>query len=344
MADEYYLIPAEPQYRELIRKLQNSDPASADGTFNPLIAALIENTAAVKRQLDSMAKFYAPALYAYDGMNIKDKFKGEMDFTTEPWEWIRQRCAARDLSGLHIKDYFEVTVKDNHKNDVLIQAQIGGINHDLGFMDTEIAEFHIDFFSKRLWPEDHQWNKANYNNGLEGEPNPWLCSDLYAWLNSKKMEVPNATTANPATVAVDYTTTGVFDKLPATLQRVIVERRDYPPKRYSKDGLLGDNNGWGNWKNIGKLWVPNETEVYGQTIWSTQNGFDVGATHQFPIFADGRMRIKRINSVDRRCWWLRSTYSGNSTYPTLVGYEGCAERYAASYPGIFAPICFRMFG
>lgn len=49
MADEYYHIPAEPQYRELIRKLQNSDPASADGTFNPLI----ENTAAVKKQTDA---------------------------------------------------------------------------------------------------------------------------------------------------------------------------------------------------------------------------------------------------------------------------------------------------
>lgn len=53
MADEYYPIPAEPQYREQIRKLQNSDPASADGTFNPLIAALIENTAAVKKQADA---------------------------------------------------------------------------------------------------------------------------------------------------------------------------------------------------------------------------------------------------------------------------------------------------
>lgn len=53
MADEYYPIPAEPQYQEQIRKLQNSDPASADGTFNPLISTLIENTAAVKKQADA---------------------------------------------------------------------------------------------------------------------------------------------------------------------------------------------------------------------------------------------------------------------------------------------------
>lgn len=53
MADEYYPIPAEPQYREQIRKLQNSDPASADGTFNPLISMLIENTATVKKQADA---------------------------------------------------------------------------------------------------------------------------------------------------------------------------------------------------------------------------------------------------------------------------------------------------
>ena len=344
MADEYYPIPAEPQYREQIRKLLNSDPASADGTFNPLIAALIENTAAVKRQLDSMAKFYAPALYAYDGVNIKEKFKGEMDYT-EPWEWIRQRLAARDISGLHIKDYFEVTVKDNSQKDVLIQAQMGGINHDLGFMDDEITVFHIDFISKDLWPELHVWNKVNYNNGLSTEPNPWLCSDLKAWLNSEKTSVPNAITVNPATVAVDYTTTGVFDKLPASLGSIIVERRDYLSQRYSSSGLLTDDNSWDGWKNIGKLWVPNETEVYGQIVWGTRNGYSIGTAHQFPIFTDGRTCIKHLGTGGSRYhWWLRSAISGNATIVAYVAGAGTTNYYITSATGVGAPICFRISG
>lgn len=52
MAEEKYLIPASPQYSEDIRKLQDSDPASASTVFNPLIERLIENTAAVKRMLE----------------------------------------------------------------------------------------------------------------------------------------------------------------------------------------------------------------------------------------------------------------------------------------------------
>lgn len=52
MAEEYYPVFLEPKYREYIRKLQDSDPASASTVFNPLIERLIENTAAVKRMLE----------------------------------------------------------------------------------------------------------------------------------------------------------------------------------------------------------------------------------------------------------------------------------------------------
>ena len=51
--EENYAIPAEPQYREDIRKLQDSDPASASRVFNPLFARIIENIASVKRLADT---------------------------------------------------------------------------------------------------------------------------------------------------------------------------------------------------------------------------------------------------------------------------------------------------
>lgn len=59
MAEETYAIPAEPQYSENIRKLQDSDPASASQILNPLIARLVENIASVKRQADGAARLDA---------------------------------------------------------------------------------------------------------------------------------------------------------------------------------------------------------------------------------------------------------------------------------------------
>lgn len=43
-----YTIPTNPVYNATIRKLEDSDPASASNIFNPLIQQLIENTHAVK--------------------------------------------------------------------------------------------------------------------------------------------------------------------------------------------------------------------------------------------------------------------------------------------------------
>lgn len=48
MEEEFYIIPEDPQYSiDDIRKLKTSDPASAEGTFNPLILRILENIAAV---------------------------------------------------------------------------------------------------------------------------------------------------------------------------------------------------------------------------------------------------------------------------------------------------------
>lgn len=291
-----------------------------------------------KVHLDDLERILAYAPYLYDGVNIKEKFAGEMDYT-DPWIWIQQRLAMKDVTGLHIKDFFEVMADGN-----LLQMQIGDINHDLYFAEPEIVLAHIDFISKDMWPIVHQWNKAKYNNGLKDEADPWLCSDLKAWLNSEATTVPNSAKANPDTISVDYSTTGVFDKLPVSLQNIIIERCSLEPLRFKDGELLTDDTNWA-WKKIGKLWVPNETEVYGQIIWGTHNGYGVGETHQFPIFTDGKMRIKRLGVVGSRSpWWFRSVASGDSTQATIVGYTGGANPSPATNASVGAPVCFRISG
>lgn len=54
MAERYYTVPEEPEYDELIRRIENGDPVNAEDILNPVIIRLIENTAAVKRQADRL--------------------------------------------------------------------------------------------------------------------------------------------------------------------------------------------------------------------------------------------------------------------------------------------------
>ena len=88
MAEEYYKIPENPEYRAAaIRKLQDSDPASATLVFNPLIEAMLESLAHVqahKAALGEDGKVDASQLpemdasnFTYDGQPL-DEFLDEV--------------------------------------------------------------------------------------------------------------------------------------------------------------------------------------------------------------------------------------------------------------------------
>lgn len=55
MPDETYMLPEQPVYHELIRKLQNTDEANADTVLNPLIQAILENIQYAKVVADGKA-------------------------------------------------------------------------------------------------------------------------------------------------------------------------------------------------------------------------------------------------------------------------------------------------
>ena len=322
-------------------------PTSGDYTKSDVGLGNVDNTSDANKPVSTAQQaaldLKAPALDHYDGKDLTVAFATEIaasPYNGDVWAWLKGRLTAKNLTGIFVKDYISFTCKDNSNNDVTIKSVIAGINHDLGYNDTEITAWHIDFISEDVWPENHVWNKANYNNGIAAEPAPWCASDLKAFLNSASGNVPNAATADPATVAVNYSSTGVYDKLPAALKAVIVERRTLEPTRYSAGNLLTDDASWA-WKDIGKLWIPNETEVYAQIAWGTRNGYSIGTTHQYPIFTDGKMRIKR-KSGSRAHWWLRSAFSGNSTYAAYVNNAGHAALLNASLAGIAVPVCFRI--
>lgn len=80
---EKYAIPANPQYSEDIRKLQDTDPASASRIFNPLFSRLIENIASVKRQADE-AGLTASSVIGLDITVPKDGWRDSQGEDGEP--------------------------------------------------------------------------------------------------------------------------------------------------------------------------------------------------------------------------------------------------------------------
>lgn len=274
----------------------------------------------------------------YPGVDLTVKFAGEIG-STNVWTWIKQRIDAAEMDGyegLNIHDYIPFVAGGN-----VIKAEIGGIDTYYNYGDTAVPH-HIDFISRDCWPDTHVFNKVNYNNGTSVSPSPWLASDLYAWLNSLAMQVPNATTANPAMVDVDYSATGVYDKLPAELKAVIVQKRALLPSRYTAGSPLTDDNSWA-WADMGKLWIPSEIEVYGCEHWGSKNGYSSGGFQQYPIFATNMKRVKGAGDGGTRAdWWLLSANGGYSTNFAAVHYAGYGSSHNASIAAVRAPLCFRI--
>ena len=274
----------------------------------------------------------------YEGANLAEKFASEIAasfYNGDVWTWIKARITAENFTGIRVGDYIPFTTT----NGITLNAQIAGINTYKNYGDTPVRA-HIDFICKELWGTLHPINKVNYNNGTTNQNHPWLASDLYLYLNSLSGIVPNGTAVNPETTEVDYTTDGVYYYLPEALKNVIIEKRFFLPKRYSASGLLTDDNQWG-WANIGKLWLPDECEVYGTPIWGGK-GFSAGGSGlQYPLFAGNMNRVKFRNG-SRSNWWLLSPYSGNSSTWCGVLHTGDCNGSYASNGSIAAPVCFRV--
>lgn len=283
------------------------------------------------------AKQNAIANHTYEGEALTDLFATEIQSDYDnPWQWITARNKSGNWNGMNVADFIPFTTT----NGVTLNAQIAGINTYKNYSDSPVGA-HIDFICRELWPTLHPINKINYNNGTADQQYPWLASDLYLYLNSLAGTVPSeAVVGGGEGTAVDYTADGVYYFLPTQLKNVIIEKKFLLPTRYSASGLLTDDNSWA-WKNIGKLWLPDECEVYGMPVWGGKGGYSLGGSGlQYPLFAGNMNRLKFRNG-SRDHWWLLSPYSGDSTYWCGVYYNGACYYDGASCSGIAAPVCFR---
>lgn len=172
-----------------------------------------------------------------------------------------------------------------------------------------------------------------------GTEYPWLASDAYHFANSLAGQVPNGNSLNPPVKHVDYTSSGVYYNLPQEWKDIIIQKRKYIAKQYSSAGLLTEPNG-GGWSNIGYIWLPDETEVYGHSVFATSPYDMIGSSVQYPLFSSNMNRAKTVADNSRASYWLMSTRSGNSdAWCSVTFYGACFASNANGSNRL--PVCFR---
>lgn len=181
MAEEYYQIPENPQYDpEHIRKLKNSDPASAEQIFNPLIQRILENIAAVQTAIDELARRGADLYAMLDAL--------------APPEMHRNVYGGRDL-GNHVTDAQLAAIKDGSFKGLFVGDYwaIDGANWRIADMDyfyrtgdTEFDKHHLV-----IVPEKNLYSaKMNDSNITTGG---YMGSKMYTeYINRAKTTISSA--------------------------------------------------------------------------------------------------------------------------------------------------------
>lgn len=273
--------------------------------------------------------------HIYQGVDLTVKFADEIKKYANPWAWIKARIAAGDYTGIHVGDYIPMTTDNN----LTFKMQIAGIDTYTRYGSTEVKH-HIDFISKTLWPTTVKMNMVDFNNGVsDAVKSPWLASNAYHYINSLAGSVPNSKAVNPEMLAVDYTNDGIYSHLPAEVKAAIAEKIVYLPTRYSASGLQSKDNS-GEWKSVGKLWIPSEFEVLGAYN-SATSGWMANGWQQYPIFANNMGRVKGTSETGRNGWWLLSALSGSTTGFVSV-YSGGYVNYGSASSARCVPLCFRI--
>lgn len=258
--------------------------------------------------------------FASLGMSLSKAKYGEYPYDdavelSYSWADIDAMARANNFQDIRIGDYKTITAGGE-----TVRCQVAGINTHRHCSDRDQGP-HIDFISKDCLKNTVQWSSAGHNNGDANTPYPWLASTVFTYLNET-----------------------ILPKLPSDLASVIVNRRALMEQRYTAGATnMTQSNTWG-WCDIGKLWLPNEVEVYGVCVWSGLNdGWAHGDGTHYPIFQGGwATRVKGLGHNGGRCsWWLRAVRSASSTHACGVGgYGGPHSWYVTDSSAV--PLCFRI--
>lgn len=207
---------------------------------------------------------------------------------------------------------FQLTHRSNGNYPALSKVTVGG---------TEVSNYTYDVTTGQLVFDEAPTGviKAIWTDAVLY---PILASNVYAYMNSLKMGVPNEAAADPTLTEVDYTQDGIWYNIPDDLKEVIVNKRFYTGQRFTL-GSLRTADSSGGWIDLGKIWIPDEIEVYGHPVWANYQ-YTIMFGRQYPCFKNGNRTKGAGNGGSRAHWWLLPAYAGNSTNACYVGYNGSA--------------------
>lgn len=323
-ADEIYNLPDKPTYHTDIRKLQDSDPASASNTFNPVLQKIVENTHYAKLRADEAA---AAAGAAQDSAaealeTLKAMLGGEL-----PTETLSDNSPAviQKVAQMGMGANFW-SVGDN------VPIALNGTVAALEFTGETYYAFIIGFDHN----EEIEGKGIHFQFGKTGDGKDIAFVDgSYGITGSTagfRMNTTNTNSGGWKDCVMRSTVCPAFlVALPEEWQAIISDCTKY-----------SDNTGGGTdtasnvTATTDKIFLLAEFEVFG--VRTGANSAEQNFQKQYDYYANGNSRVKyRHSAVSSTCsWWVRSVSASYATYFRNVHGGGSNSYYAYSSIG-FAP-------
>lgn len=339
-----YDIPANPTYNTAIRKLEDTDPASATSIFNPLIQQLINNTHAVKKSVDELKMFvlaisFSPSMA---GMPFMVTGAGMTTYNGTVPDSLAAAVAVPNANTTY-------TVKCAGKSKTITTGNYYGVYY--GYVDTisttlaenswaQIATVAAAGTAENYWKVGDEIDIVvngetltlqiygfNHDN-LTGGGKAGITFGMKNLMAEKRQMNSSNTNAG------GFTGSAMYDWLQNTLYPALPEDLKAAIKAVDKKTSAGSQSTTINTDSM-KLFLFSAIE---NGLRTTDNVYkDEGET--YPIFTDNASRIKRLENGagSASTWWERSPSATASTHFCYVYSNGSANSNYVSYS---SGVCF----
>lgn len=342
-----YDIPTNPTYNTAIRKLEDTDPASATSIFNPLIQQLINNTHAVKKSVDELKMFvlaisFSPSM---KGMPFMVTGAGMTTYNGTVPDSLAAAVAVPSANTTY-------TVKCAGKSKTITTGNYYGIYY--GYVDTisttlaenswaQIATVAAAGTAENYWKVGDEIDIVvngetltlqiygfNHDNLTSGGKAGITFGMKHLMAETRQM---NASKTN----AGGFTGSAMYDWLENTIFPALPEDLRSLIKPVDKKTSAGQQSTTIKTESM-KLFLFSPIENGLKTMTDVYK--DEGET--YPIFTDNASRIKnRANGAGSAGWWWeRSPNAGYSTSFCSVNSNGSAGNASYSYASDSYGVCF----
>ncbi len=331
-----YDFPTNPTYSTAIRKLEDTDPASATSIFNPLIQQLITNTHAVKKSVDGLKMFalaitFSPSMKdmpftvsgngmtTYNG-TVSDTLAAAVAVPNANTTYTVQ-CAGKsarvttgDYYGIYYVhvDTISLILSENSWAQIAAVSAAGNAENYWSVGD----EIDIVVDGETLTLQIYGFNHDDLTGGGKAGITFGLKNLMAA---TRQMNSSN-------TNAGGFTGSAMYNWLQNTLYPLLPDDLKSAIKAVDKKTSAGQQSTTINTDSM-KLFLFSEVECFGTTTYSV-----AGEGEVYPIFTDSASRIKKLSNGagSAYSWWERSPNASSSTGFCIVTSSGTANATSAS--------------